>query len=68
MTTLMLACGMLRPELEMLCARMAAPPAISYLEVGLHDVPDRLRAALQNAVDTVKHPILLYAQSQVVYA
>ena len=46
MTTLMLACGMLRPELEMLCARMAAPPAISYLEVGLHDVPDRLRAAL----------------------
>ena len=54
MTTLMLACGMLRPELEMLCARMAAPPAISYLEVGLHDVPDRLRAALQNAVDTVE--------------
>lgn len=54
MTTLMLACEILRPELEMLCARMTAPPAITYLEVGLHDVPDKLRAAFQQAVDTLE--------------
>ncbi len=54
MTTLMLACGILQPELEMLCARMTAPPAITYLEVGLHDVPDKLRAAFQETVDAME--------------
>ncbi len=54
MTTRMLACDILRPELEMLCARMAEPPAITYLEVGLHDVPDKLRAAFQEAVDAME--------------
>lgn len=51
MSTLLLACEVLRPELEMLARAMRKPPAMLYLEQRLHDYPDRLRDAAQEKVD-----------------
>lgn len=39
----LLCCEVFRPELEWLAASLPAPPAIRYLEQGLHDHPDELR-------------------------
>lgn len=52
MNTLLVACEVLRPELEMLAANMQTPPPMKFLEQRLHDYPDRLRSAFQEVVDT----------------
>lgn len=50
MHTLMLACEVLRPELEMLTARMQDPPAIEFLDQKLHDCPEKLRGVFQEHI------------------
>lgn len=50
MKTLMLACEVLRPELEMLTARMRNPPDITFLDQKLHDCPEKLRGAVQELI------------------
>lgn len=52
MNTLVLACEVLRPELEMLAASMRDPPPMRFLEQRLHDYPDMLRGAFQEIVDS----------------
>ncbi len=51
MNTLLLACEVLRPELEMLTIDMQDPPAMIFLEQKLHDYPDSLRSKFQEVVD-----------------
>lgn len=51
MKTLLLACEVLRPELEMLAAELTDPPEFQFLEQRLHDYPDKLRATVQERVD-----------------
>lgn len=52
-----LACEVLRPELELLAADMEAPPPMRFLEQGLHDTPDRLRAQAQEAVRAIEQEL-----------
>lgn len=54
MTTVLLACEVLRPELEMLAATMAAPPEMRFLEQRLHDYPEVLRTGVQAAIDSIE--------------
>lgn len=54
MTTVLLACEVLRPELEMLAAKMAKPPEMRFLEQRLHDYPEALRTGVQTAIDSVE--------------
>lgn len=51
MKTFILACEVLRPELEMLAADMADPPHMQFLEQRLHDYPDMLRGKFQETVE-----------------
>lgn len=51
MSTLILACEVLRPELEMLARALPKPPVMLFMEQRLHDYPDRLREAAQEKVD-----------------
>lgn len=51
MNMYVLACEVLRPELEMLIKKMQIAPTIKYLEQKLHDCPDLLRSAFQAGVD-----------------
>lgn len=57
MTTVILACEALRPEIQILTDEMPSPPVIRYLEMGLHTYPDILRGAFQEAVDTFEKEI-----------
>lgn len=50
MKMLILACEVLRPELEMLAAKQSEPPVMQFMEQKLHDYPDMLRAKFQEAV------------------
>lgn len=52
MTTVVLACEALRPEIQMLTDPLPDPPVVRYLEMALHTYPDVLRRAFQEAVDT----------------
>lgn len=52
MNMLLIACEVLRPELEMLKAGMQDPPPITFMEQKLHDYPDVLRGKFQEIVDT----------------
>lgn len=47
-----IACEVLRPELEMLSADMQSPPPMTFLEQKLHDYPDKLRSTFQEFVHT----------------
>ncbi len=51
MDTVILACEVLRHELELLTSAMQNPPPIKYLEQGLHSNPEQLRAKVQEEVD-----------------
>lgn len=46
-----LACEVLRPELELLAAAMEHAPEVRFLQQGLHDTPNQLREQVQAAVD-----------------
>lgn len=54
MHTVLLACEVLRPELEMLAAKMADPPEMHFLEQRLHDYPEQLRLRVQAAIDALE--------------
>lgn len=51
MKTLLIACEVLRPELEVLASDMRNPPPMNFLEQRLHDYPEKLRSAFQGLVD-----------------
>jgi len=62
-----IACEVMRYEIELLCKEMKAPPPLRFLPQGLHDTPKRLRAELQETIDKVetenpelKHLVLGY--------
>lgn len=50
----LIACEVFRPELEYLIAKTNANAEVVFLEQGLHDVPEKLRQAVQKAIDTVE--------------
>lgn len=49
-----LACRVLEVELNFLCSLYEAAPPIVYLEQRLHDTPDKLRVALQQAITDIE--------------
>ena len=49
---LLIACEMLRDELQLAMERTQITPEIIWMEKGLHDMPERLRSALQETIDT----------------
>lgn len=51
---LVLACEVLKPELETLAAKMENPPEIIYLSQRLHDYPEKLRAGVQEEIDRIE--------------
>ena len=51
MGELLIACGMLRDELELAMARTGRAPETVWLDKGLHDSPGILRAAVQEEID-----------------
>ncbi len=55
MKTVMLACEILRPELEALAASMPEAPEITFLDQKLHDTPDILRATFQEYVTALEN-------------
>lgn len=56
-THVVLACEVLRPELELLAAAMEQPPEVRFLQQGLHDTPDQLRTQVQDAVDSLEREL-----------
>ncbi len=50
MKTLIIACEVLRPELELLARDMPDAPPMEFLEQRLHDFPEKLRAGVQERV------------------
>jgi len=50
-----LACEVLRPELELLARNMDNPPAMTFLEQRLHDYPEKLRAGVQEQVTALEN-------------
>ncbi len=48
---IVLACEVFRHELEWLTAKIDNPPPVCFLEMGLHQRPDKLREAVQDFVD-----------------
>lgn len=52
---LVLACEVLKPEMDMLAREMANPPEIIYLSQRLHDFPDKLRAGVQEKLDEIEN-------------
>lgn len=55
-----IACEVMRDELEMLCAGLKEAPPLHFLRQGLHDTPKLLREELQHAILSVEaqHPQL----------
>lgn len=58
MAVLIIACNVFRPELELLASEGMHVPEAVYLEAELHNVPDKLRASVQEIIDDfeAKHP------------
>lgn len=54
MSSLVLACEVLKPELSLLADRMDNPPEIIYLSQRLHDYPEKLRAGVQEKLDEIE--------------
>jgi len=52
--TIILACRVLERELAMLAADLPDPPAIHWLEQGLHNDPPKLQATLQQKIDQLE--------------
>ncbi|BHH83488.1 DUF1638 domain-containing protein [Desulforhopalus sp. 52FAK] len=48
---IVLACEVFRLEIEWLLDKMDSPPPVQFLEMGLHQRPDKLRETVQAAVD-----------------
>lgn len=63
MSEIMIACGMLRDELELAMDRTGVRPEIVWMEKGLHDKPQNLRTALQAEIDRLSpdHDSILLA-------
>lgn len=51
MRYIIIACEVMRPELEQLSTQTGTPPKIRYLKQGLHDTPKALQAEVQDAID-----------------
>lgn len=51
---LILACEVLKPELELLAREMENPPKMVFLSQRLHDFPDKLRTGVQEEVDRIE--------------
>lgn len=49
---LLIACEMLRDELQLAMERTQVTPEIIWIEKGLHDRPEQLRAVLQETIDS----------------
>ncbi|NTV90100.1 MAG: DUF1638 domain-containing protein, partial [Clostridiales bacterium] len=49
--TVLIACSMLRSEIEKAMADSGLDVSVIWLEKGLHDKPEKLRAALQEQID-----------------
>jgi len=54
MKTAVIACEVMRYELEMLCAGMEKAPSLLFLRQGLHDTPKLLREELHNTIAKVE--------------
>jgi len=52
---LLIACEMLRDELLLAMERTQVTPEIIWIEKGLHDTPERLRAVLQETIDAASN-------------
>lgn len=54
MKTLLIACEVLHPELEVLASDMRNPSPMNFLEQRLHDYPEKLHSAFQGLVDALE--------------
>lgn len=54
MNKVVLACEVLKPEMDQLAKQMAQPPEIIYLSQRLHDYPEKLRAGVQEKLDELE--------------
>lgn len=52
---LILACEVLKPEIEHLASKMDKPPQVIYLSQRLHDYPEKLREGVQEAIDKIEN-------------
>ena len=61
----LIACEMLRDEVELVLSRTGIALPVTWMEKGLHNSPDRLRAALQAEVDKTgpECPEILFAMA-----
>jgi hypothetical protein len=57
MDTVIIACEVLRPEMEMLMQGMPKPPVARFMEQKLHDYPDKLRDTFQGHVDAFERDL-----------
>lgn len=53
--TVLIACEVLRTELELLTEGLSVVPNMRFLEQGLHDTPDALRLQVQSLVDEMEN-------------
>lgn len=51
---LIVACEVLKPEIEHLARQMPNPPEVIYLSQRLHDYPEKLREGVQEAIDKIE--------------
>lgn len=61
--THMIACEMLRDELELAMEATGVHPETTWLDKGLHDTPDRLRKALQEQINSLDCDTILLAMA-----
>lgn len=54
MSTIVLACEVLKPELEIISRELRDPPEIIYLSQRLHDFPEKLREGVQEKLDEIE--------------
>ena len=59
----LIACEMLRDELELAMERTGIHPGTIWLDKGLHDTPDKLRSALQEQIDRLNCDTILLAMA-----
>lgn len=52
---LILACEVLKPEMETLAREMENPPEMIFLSQRLHDYPDKLRQGIQEKIDEIEN-------------
>lgn len=54
MSVIVLACEVLKPEMEIVASEMSDPPEIVYLSQRLHDFPEKLREGVQEKLDEIE--------------